>query len=177
VRLLHCGDGVPKDALRPVLHRALNETGPRGRHDQPARLGWSPSRLGTSRSPEVTRRSTSCSGIETRSSPGHSTRSFERRESRWLRHPSARRGRTRSRSGRSWSVRRECLDHVLILGRRHLLRVLGAYTEHYNLARPHRSLQLQSPEPGLESETALRTSIRHRDVLGGIIHEYRRSGA
>jgi hypothetical protein len=29
------------------------------------------------------------------------------------------------------SVRRECLDHVLIFGRRHLLRVLGAYTEHY----------------------------------------------
>jgi putative transposase len=75
------------------------------------------------------------------------------------------------------SVRRECLDHVLIFGRRHLQRVLGAYTDHYNLARPHRSLQLQPPEPGSDPETMPRTKVRRRDVLGGLIHEYHRSAA
>jgi transposase InsO family protein len=75
------------------------------------------------------------------------------------------------------SVRRECLDHVLIFGWRHPQRVLGAYTDHYNLARPHRSLQLRPPEPGSDPEAMPRAKIRHRDVLGGLIHEYRRSAA
>jgi len=66
---------------------------------------------------------------------------------------------------------------VLIFGRRHLQRVLGAYTDHYNLARPHRSLQLQPPEPGSDPETMPRTKVRRRDVLGGLIHEYHRSAA
>ena len=35
------------------------------------------------------------------------------------------------------TARRECLDHILIFGRRHLQRVLAAYAEHYNRARPH----------------------------------------
>jgi hypothetical protein len=38
------------------------------------------------------------------------------------------------------TVRRECLDHMLIFGRRHLQRVLDAYAKHYNGARPHRSI-------------------------------------
>jgi len=45
------------------------------------------------------------------------------------------------------SVRRECLDHLLIFGRRHLRRVLDAYTEHYKRGRPHRSLALHPPDP------------------------------
>jgi transposase InsO family protein len=44
------------------------------------------------------------------------------------------------------SVRAECLDWLLILGRRHLERVLRAYTVHYNRERPHRGLALQPPE-------------------------------
>jgi transposase InsO family protein len=51
------------------------------------------------------------------------------------------------------SLRRECLDHILVFGRRHLHRVLGAYTEHYNRTRPHRSLGLQPPNPRLDPET------------------------
>jgi putative transposase len=43
------------------------------------------------------------------------------------------------------TARRECLDHVLIFGRRHLQRVLGAYVEHYNRARPHRGIDLEPP--------------------------------
>src|SRR2546429_1774405 len=45
------------------------------------------------------------------------------------------------------SVRAECLDWLLILGRRHLERVLRAYTVHYNRERPHRGLALQPPDP------------------------------
>jgi putative transposase len=43
------------------------------------------------------------------------------------------------------SVRRECLDWLIILGRRHLERVLSEFIDHYNCARPHRGLQLQPP--------------------------------
>ena len=75
------------------------------------------------------------------------------------------------------SVRRECLDHVLVFGRRHLQRVLGAYVEHYNRARPHRGLDLQPPHPGLDSGTNPGTKVRRRDVLGGLIHEYHQSAA
>jgi transposase InsO family protein len=75
------------------------------------------------------------------------------------------------------TVRRECLDHVLIFGRRHLWRVLAAYAEHYNRARPHRGLDLQPPDPCEDSQTMLGTGIRRRDVLGGVIHEYHRSAA
>jgi putative transposase len=75
------------------------------------------------------------------------------------------------------SARRECLDHVLIFGRRHLLRVLGTYAEHYNRARPHRSLELRPPDPSLSSETMPGTKVHRRDVLSGLIHEYQRSAA
>jgi len=41
------------------------------------------------------------------------------------------------------SVRRECLDRLLIVGRRHLEHVLRIYVRHHNQARPHRALDLQ----------------------------------
>jgi putative transposase len=75
------------------------------------------------------------------------------------------------------TVRRECLDHILVFGRRQLQRVLHTYAQHYNRARPHRGLDLASPEPRFESETALRRKVRRRDVLGGLIHEYERVAA
>jgi hypothetical protein len=59
----------------------------------------------------------------------------------------------------------------------HLLRVLGAYTEHYNRARPHRSLALDPPGPSLNSETMLGRKVHRHDVLGGLIHEYHRDAA
>src|SRR5207302_9038088 len=43
------------------------------------------------------------------------------------------------------TVRNECLDHLLIFGRRHLEQVLRAYLMHYNGERPHRSLKLAAP--------------------------------
>jgi Integrase core domain len=46
------------------------------------------------------------------------------------------------------TVRAECLDWTLVLGRRHLLRLLRGYVRHYNQQRPHRSLALAVPEAG-----------------------------
>ena len=45
------------------------------------------------------------------------------------------------------TVRAECLDWLLIVGRRHLEHVLRSYTIHYNRERPHRALALLTPEP------------------------------
>jgi len=72
------------------------------------------------------------------------------------------------------SVRRECLDWILIWNRRHLERVLSAYVAHYNLARPHRGLDLEVPvaPDGLPRPTG---PIERVDVLGGLIHEYQRA--
>jgi putative transposase len=50
------------------------------------------------------------------------------------------------------TVRRECLDHLLIVGRQHLVRVLHDYVEHYNQHRPHRSLGLGTPIPSVRGD-------------------------
>jgi len=77
------------------------------------------------------------------------------------------------------TVRRECLDRLLILGRRHLQHVLVTYSEHYNVHRPHRSLEQRPPlrkqplgERGMADVFDL-DRVRRRDLLGGVIHEYR----
>jgi len=73
------------------------------------------------------------------------------------------------------SVRRECLDHLLIVGPRHLARVLDVYVEHYNAHRPHRSLSLRPPEPRSRPPARDLSSperVCRRDLLGGLIHEY-----
>jgi putative transposase len=72
------------------------------------------------------------------------------------------------------TVRAECLDWMLVFGRRHLERLLRVYVIHYNRARPHRGLKLKTPEPRPEPVQALPAGvlITRRDVLGGHIHEY-----
>ena len=77
------------------------------------------------------------------------------------------------------SVRRECLDRILIVGRRHLQHVLAAYVVHYNEHRPHRALEQRpplhrSPPDGEQplAEVIDLDRVRRRDVLGGLIHEY-----
>jgi putative transposase len=72
------------------------------------------------------------------------------------------------------TVRGECLDHLLIVGRRHLEQVLRAYLTHYNAERPHRSLALATPagQPRTTRGSPQPAQIRRRDVLGGLIHEY-----
>jgi putative transposase len=73
------------------------------------------------------------------------------------------------------TARRECLDRLLILGRRHLQYVLAAYVAHYNEHRPHGSLSQRPPlatdELRIEDVTDL-DRVRRRDLLGGLIHEY-----
>ena len=73
------------------------------------------------------------------------------------------------------TFRRECLDRLLILGRRHLARVLRVYVEHYNAHRPHRSLGQRPPAssvPTRERQAIDLDTIRRRDLLAGLIHEY-----
>ncbi|MHB1777556.1 MAG: integrase core domain-containing protein [Acidimicrobiales bacterium] len=74
------------------------------------------------------------------------------------------------------TMRRECLDRMLILGRRHLEAVLAEYVEHYNSHRPHRSLS-QRPPTGSDATPPTTGDVdtarlRRADRLGGLIHEY-----
>jgi transposase InsO family protein len=75
------------------------------------------------------------------------------------------------------SARRECLDHVLVFGRRHLQRVVHTYAEHYNRKRPHRSVGLDPPCSTRPSPNVTGGTVRRRDLLGGLIHEYHRMAA
>ncbi len=73
------------------------------------------------------------------------------------------------------SVREECLDHVLILGERHLQRVLKEYGRYFNQARPHQGIGQEIPAG---ANRCFGTGpVRCRDVLGGIIHDYYRAAA
>jgi hypothetical protein len=72
------------------------------------------------------------------------------------------------------TARAECLDWMLVLGRGHLERVLRTYAAHYNRARPHRGLELKTPEPQLDPArwSAEGARVRTHAVLGGLIREY-----
>jgi putative transposase len=79
------------------------------------------------------------------------------------------------------TMRQECLGQVPIHGRRHLERVLQAYDAHFVAERPHRGLSLAVPAGdrtpqvrGIAPGTT-RTPVERRDVLGGLVHEYRRA--
>jgi putative transposase len=75
------------------------------------------------------------------------------------------------------TIRAECLDWLLILGRSHLERVLRVCTDHYNRERPYRALALHPPQPAPAIARPNTGRIEHRDLLGGLIHEYRRAAA
>ena len=72
------------------------------------------------------------------------------------------------------STRRECLDWILILNRRHLERVLTEWVEHYNQARPHRGLDLQTPKARSDPVVAS-GPVRCDERLGGLLREYSRT--
>lgn len=74
------------------------------------------------------------------------------------------------------TVRTECLDWLLIVGRRHLERTLRTYIQHYNRERPHRGLALQPPE-AQQLKSPPGAGVQRRDRLGGLIHEYYRAAA
>jgi transposase InsO family protein len=71
------------------------------------------------------------------------------------------------------TVRAECLDWLLIVGRRHLEHVLRTYTAHYNAERPHRALALVPPEAENTAARPINAEVERHDLLGGLIHEYR----
>jgi transposase InsO family protein len=72
------------------------------------------------------------------------------------------------------TLRRECLDHLLIHGERHLRRILAEYSRHYNEHRPHQSREQRPPlhEPGQPIDMTAR--IKRTHVVHGLISEYRR---
>jgi putative transposase len=74
------------------------------------------------------------------------------------------------------TVRRECLDWLLIVNRRHLEHTLHVFVNHYNTHRPHRSLELRPPATiGRTEQIASRSppaEVKRCDRLGGLIHEY-----
>jgi putative transposase len=73
------------------------------------------------------------------------------------------------------TLRRECLDHVLIYSERHLRSVLAGYARHYNAHRPHRARQQRPPlhQPGQAIDATARIERRH--AVAGLISEYRQA--
>jgi len=69
------------------------------------------------------------------------------------------------------SIRRECLDHILIFGEAHLRRIMRAYVQYYNNARTHLSLEKNSPIGRPIQNFGAIKSVKH---LGGLHHEYAR---
>jgi putative transposase len=72
------------------------------------------------------------------------------------------------------TARTECLDWLLIRSERHLERVLTEFVQHYNVARPHRGINLEVPIPYLsERQFDGAARVLRVDQLGGLLHEYR----
>ncbi len=72
------------------------------------------------------------------------------------------------------SIRRECLDHVIVLGEAHLRRILADYFEYYHLSRPHLSLDRNSPTPR-EVEPSSLGKVVATPQVGGLHHRYMRA--
>ena len=67
------------------------------------------------------------------------------------------------------SIRRECVDHIIVLGEAHLRRILKSYTEYYNRVRTHRSLDKDAP---VSRPVQSIGSIKPYPILGGLHHHY-----
>jgi len=72
------------------------------------------------------------------------------------------------------SIRRECLDHVIVLNERHLCRILSGYFDYYQNSRPHLSLDRNSPTPRAVELPSQRQVISNGQV-GGWHHRYSRA--
>ena len=73
------------------------------------------------------------------------------------------------------TLRRECLDHLLIHGERHLRRILAEYSRHYNEHRPHQSREQRPPLHEPCQPVDITGWIRRTKVVHGLINEYRRA--
>ena len=70
------------------------------------------------------------------------------------------------------TLRRECLDHLVVVNERHLRVALREFVRYYNADRPHRSLGLETPRAAGRPAVG---PIRSRPVLGGLHHVYERA--
>jgi transposase InsO family protein len=70
------------------------------------------------------------------------------------------------------TLRRECLDHLVIVNEAHLRAVLAEFVRYYNAERPHRTLNLETPMPVARARAG---PVRSRPVLGGLHHVYERA--
>ena len=76
------------------------------------------------------------------------------------------------------TLRRECLDHLIIVNERHLRLVLREYVAHYNHVRPHQALELWAPDDRRpRSPPRSEGQVVGRPILGGLHHEYERLAA
>jgi transposase InsO family protein len=67
------------------------------------------------------------------------------------------------------SIRRECLDHVIVFGEAHLRRILRSYADYYNEVRTHRSLNKDAP---MHRPVLTIGNLKSRPILGGLHHHY-----
>src|SRR5438128_10689668 len=74
------------------------------------------------------------------------------------------------------SIRRECLDHVVVIGERHLKRILSEYVHYYNTTRTHLSLAKDAPEPR-RVQPPSQGRVVEMPRLAGLHHEYLRRAA
>ena len=70
------------------------------------------------------------------------------------------------------TLRRECLDHLIVLNEQHLRAILREFVTYYNADRPHRTLSLEPPEPAARAQIG---PVRSRPILGGLHHVYERA--
>jgi hypothetical protein len=82
--------------------------------------------------------------------------------------------RTASRASAIGSIRRECLNHVIVLSEVHLKRILASYLEYYHGSRPHWSLDGNSPTPR-EAEPPSQGEVVSIPQVGGLHHRYTRA--
>ncbi len=160
----NCAPGRFGSLASPTIRMDLGSSSVHGSARQRWNLWRTPPRLGSS---FVT---------ATPSSPPPSMMSSPPTASRSSRHRSRRQNANAVAERWVRTVRQECLDWMLIWGRRHLERVLDEYVRHYNDERPHRSLALCPPR-AIEVRAgpdvvAAAASVRRRDRLGGLVNEY-----
>jgi hypothetical protein len=70
------------------------------------------------------------------------------------------------------SIRRECVDHVIVLGEMHLRRILKSYADYFNCVRKHRSL---NKDASVTRQIQRIRSVKSHAVLGGLHHHYARA--
>src|SRR5207253_4440157 len=88
-------------------------------------------------------------------------------------------GINRFRRGRHWqneyaerligSIRRDCLDHVVVFGEQHLRHLLHSYQRYYNDVRTHLSLSKDAP---VSREVRATGRVLSLPILGGLHHQY-----